>query len=125
MHQQRQQQQGEGKNTDSLFLVQEFGTIPALFVGRSLILENMVYHWDRRQKEWGRWLMVSAPFYPQKTECWRANIVQRGVDLVTQAMIYAKDNQPTTTTTTTTTTLTKEEEPHEQLEIQLKNKVIH
>jgi hypothetical protein len=97
--QQQQQQAKKGMNQDSLFMVHEFGTIPALLVGRALILENMVYHWDRRQKEWGRWLMVSA-FYPQNTE-WRASVIQRGVALVTQSIVYAKDHPPSVITTTT------------------------
>jgi hypothetical protein len=110
--QQQQQQQGEkGTDNASLFLVQEFGTIPALLVGRALILENMIHHWDRRQKEWGRWLMVSA-FYPQKTE-WRASIVQRGVDLVTQAMLYAKDHPPIITTIADQTSETGKDELHD------------
>jgi hypothetical protein len=98
--QQEQRQVEKGKYKDSLFFEQEFGTIPAIFVGRALILENMIHHWDHLQKEGGRrWLMISA-FYPQKTE-WRASIVQRGVELVTQAMIYAEDHPPHIIATTT------------------------
>jgi hypothetical protein len=145
-HQHQHQQQGEKGNKDSLFLVHEFGTIPALLVGRSLILENQIHHWipgptkeegralknkaeqktdwmasvfrlaveywDRELKEWGRSLMITA-FYPQKAG-WRASVVQRGVELATQAMIFAKDHPSMITTTADDTPETiGEEELHD------------
>jgi hypothetical protein len=144
--QDQQQQQGEKGNKDSLFLVHEFGTSPALLVGRSLILENQIHHWirgptkeegralknkaeqktdwmasvfqlaveywDRELKESGRSLMITA-FYPQKTG-WRASVVQRGVALATQAMIYAEDHPSMITTTTDDTPeTTGEKELHD------------
>jgi hypothetical protein len=112
LHDQQEKRQGEkGENQHSLFFEQEFGSIPAVLVGRALILENMVYHWDRRDNEVGRWLMVSA-FYPQNTE-WRAGIIKRGVDVVTQAMIYAKDHPPIITTIADETSDTGEESLHD------------
>jgi hypothetical protein len=96
-----------------VFMVQEFGTLPAVLVGRSLILDNMVYQQSQRQRKQpptnretkslptdgsslhelstnnvefsyrSPWLRNA--FYPQSTT-WRASVVQRGVALLLQAI---------------------------------------
>ncbi|CAJ1945076.1 unnamed protein product [Cylindrotheca closterium] len=68
---------------EGLFILQEFGTLPPIFVGRSLILENMIHHYGTN-KAAGRALLQTS-FYPQSTK-WRASIVQRGVSLILQAV---------------------------------------
>ncbi|KAL3923644.1 MAG: hypothetical protein SGILL_001542 [Bacillariaceae sp.] len=89
----------ESYNGTGLFLVQEFGTLPAILVGRALILDNMLYQQQDAIKEQDAipaatftaedgsyrspWLRDA--FYPQST-LWRASIVKRGVALMTQAV---------------------------------------
>ncbi|KAL3937357.1 MAG: hypothetical protein SGBAC_007524 [Bacillariaceae sp.] len=73
----------QNKYPSGLFVMQEFGTLPPIFVGRSLILENMMHQYGTN-KAAGRALLQKS-FYPQSIE-WRASIVQRGVSLILQAM---------------------------------------
>ena len=78
------------------FIVQEFGTIPKILVGRALILDNMFYNFRkaRHQKYMPdeeflyRSPLLGSAFYPQSTE-WRTSIVKRGVALVLQSMEYS------------------------------------
>ena len=73
-----------------MFLIQEFGTLPGILVGRYLILENMAYQYGMNAEDKarrGRMWMQSA-FYPQSTT-WRESIVQRGVSVLLQAMDYS------------------------------------
>ncbi len=52
--------------SSTLFLVQEFGTLPGVLVGRALVLENAIYHHDNnnnRDNGLGCQWMQSA-FYP-------------------------------------------------------------
>eukprot|EP00980_Cylindrotheca_fusiformis_P026787 scaffold17468_cov106-Cylindrotheca_fusiformis.AAC.3 len=74
------------KNPSGLYLLQEFGTLPPIFVGRSLILENMVYHYGTNKTVGRQFLQPS--FYPQSSE-WRASIVTRGVALLLQSIDYS------------------------------------
>lgn len=81
------------KNPNGTFVLQEFGTLPGVFVGRALILENMVYQ-HGTGKSMGR-LWLQSAFYPQSAE-WRASIVTRGVALLLQAVdqpINRKSNE--------------------------------
>ena len=80
-----------------IFMVQEFGTIPKILVGRALILDNMFYNFrkarhQKRAKPDEEFLyrspMLGSAFYPQSTE-WRNSIVTRGVALVLQSMEYS------------------------------------
>ena len=80
----------EGDNNDDttahpLFIIQEFGTLPGILVGRALILENAMHHHGNNKKE-SRQLMQTA-FYPQSTK-WRESIIQRGIHLIRQAIAY-------------------------------------
>jgi len=97
-----------------IFMVQEFGTLPTILVGRALILDNMLYHLRkdrhrRRNEDRGdgeedesgggggatkRRLPYRSPFlgyafYPQSTE-WRRSIIQRGVAIVLHAVEYSQ-----------------------------------
>lgn len=87
-----------------IFLVQEFGTLPAILVGRALILDNMLYHFRKKlqrrnsNKEKEGDLLKRFPyrspylgyaFYPQSTE-WRRSLIQRGVAIVLHAMEYSQ-----------------------------------
>lgn len=89
-----------------IFLLQEFGTLPTILVGRALILDNRLYKLRKRlhfaNKEKGGQLdkeqrllfsyrspFLNYAFYPQSTE-WRREIVQRGVALFMQSMEYSK-----------------------------------
>jgi hypothetical protein len=82
--------------SSTLFLVQEFGTLPGVLVGRALVLENAIYHHgnnNKRDNGLGRQWMQSA-FYPQST-AWRASIVQRGVATMLQAIEYVNTQRET------------------------------
>jgi hypothetical protein len=81
------------QNPSGMYLIQEFGTLPGILVGRSLILENMVHHYGT-DKTMGRQWLQSA-FYPQSTE-WRASIVTRGVALLLQAIDYSNNRTSNT-----------------------------
>ncbi len=91
---------GEAANKPrtGIFVLQEFGTIPAILVGRALIYDNMLYQF--RKKRHARKLkegskepfvykspLLGDAFYPQSTN-WRRSIIQRGVALVQQSMEY-------------------------------------
>jgi hypothetical protein len=81
------------KNNGSVFLTQEFGTLPGVLVGRALILENMMHHHGAHNNKyhWGRqWLQ--AAFYPQST-LWRRRVVQRGVAAMVQAIDYVNQQE--------------------------------
>jgi hypothetical protein len=67
-------------------LTQEFGTIPTVFVGISLILENMAHHYLPKQiaKEWATQLTKSA-FY-KRTPTWRRQVLIRGLRVLNQAI---------------------------------------
>jgi len=91
---------GDSNNNGSsgIFLVQEFGTIPTILVGRALILDNVLYQQHRIQaskneKPGGlfsyRSPLLKTAFYPQSTE-WRASLIRRGLALALQAMEYNK-----------------------------------
>jgi hypothetical protein len=93
---------------EGIFLVQEFGTLPSIFVGRALILDNLLYHFrknrhhrrrsntneegrGRRDDDEGfsyRSPFLGYAFYPQSTE-WRSSIIRRGVAIVLQGMEYS------------------------------------
>ncbi|KAL3918345.1 MAG: hypothetical protein SGARI_007495 [Bacillariaceae sp.] len=101
----------EAYNGSGMFLVQEFGTLPAILVGRGLILDNMLYQQNLRYREKNgldeapsstlddllaieffttedgsyRSPWLKNAFYPQ-SEAWRASIVERGVPLMMQAI---------------------------------------
>ena len=93
--QQDQQHQDQQSSPPSgLFVVQEFGTLPGILVGRSLILDNMYYQQLLRQanvdddtdrmgpiKLSYRSPWLRHAFYPQSTE-WRQSVIQRGVSVV-------------------------------------------
>lgn len=81
----------EQSKAHGLYMVQEFGTIPTILVGRSLILENTIHFWNSENaKDYAKWLMVSA-FYPQ-TRRWRREIVQRGVQAFLSGIKYIEDH---------------------------------
>ena len=96
---------------EGLFLIQEFGTLPSIFVGRALILDNLLYHIRKNrhhqrtsntnEEEEGseqpddidepflyRSPFLGYAFYPQSTE-WRSSIIRRGVAIVLQGMEYS------------------------------------
>ena len=64
-----------------LAVAQEFGTIPAVLVGNSLVVENA-----GRQAglEWGRYTTLRS-FYPADA-AWRDNVLKNGLRLLRQAM---------------------------------------
>jgi len=76
-----------GKNRH-LFFVQEFGTLPTLVVGHHLVVENAAYHdpslSERERLEWSQ-RITGAAFYPASSK-WRAQILQRGLLVLTQAL---------------------------------------
>jgi len=85
---------------EGIFLVQEFGTLPTILVGRALILDNVLYHFRKHQHQRrknnnqneGGFSYVSPylryAFYPQSTE-WRSSLIRRGVAIVLQGMEYS------------------------------------
>ena len=92
-------QNDDGHRKAGIFLLQEFGTIPSILVGRALILDNMLYNFRkaRHQKRANgddqfsyTSPLLGYAFYPQSTE-WRNSIVRRGVALVLQSMEYSTD----------------------------------
>jgi hypothetical protein len=76
---------------EALFVVQEFGTLPGILVGRSLILDNMLYHTTSNFNDNnGPNLSYRSPwlryaFYPQSAT-WRESVIKRGVALVLDAV---------------------------------------
>jgi hypothetical protein len=88
-----------------IFMVQEFGTLPTVLVGRALILDNMLYQKYLKQKhqkqqkninEQEQYDSYRSPFlkyafYPQSIE-WRKSILQRGVSLFLESIEYSKAN---------------------------------
>ena len=99
---------GSGGGNDSsksgIFLMQEFGTLPTILVGRALILDNILYQFlnrgktrqsneeeDQKQRFSYRSPFLKQAFYPQSTE-WRNSIVQRGLALALQAIEYSTAN---------------------------------
>jgi hypothetical protein len=77
----------QGQNPTGIYVMQEFGTIPPIFVGRSLILEMMIYQYGKKSDmAFGRQLLQKS-FYPQSFE-WRTSIVQRGIAFLNEAIDY-------------------------------------
>jgi Protein of unknown function (DUF2817) len=83
-----------------LFMTQEFGTLPAIMVGRGLILDNMLYQQQQRKIMEDDMAQSGDPnihdytyrspflmnaFYPQLT-AWRSSVVKRGVELMLQSV---------------------------------------
>jgi hypothetical protein len=68
----------------SLFLVQEFGTIPSILVGHALMTENAAFHYSSQPLEWAKRTMLPA-FYLQRPE-WRRQLLQQGVRVALQSM---------------------------------------
>jgi hypothetical protein len=91
--------QSESKK-EGIFLIQEFGTLPTILVGRALILDNVLYHFRKHQHQRRRnnnnnegGFSYRSPylryaFYPQSTE-WRSSLIRRGVAIVLQGMEYS------------------------------------
>ncbi|KAG7358841.1 DUF2817 domain containing protein [Nitzschia inconspicua] len=93
----------EAYNGSGLFITQEFGTLPAILVGRGLILDNMLYQENIRSKTKPsdgsttqsvgsgrqdhsyRSPFLLNVFFPQSTT-WRASVVRLGVALVVQCL---------------------------------------
>jgi len=83
----------KSSDKEAIFLVQEFGTLPTILVGRALILDNMLYQYQKSRHQTKERFVYKSPylgyaFYPQSTE-WRRSLVQRGVAIVLQAMEYS------------------------------------
>jgi hypothetical protein len=83
-----------------LFMTQEFGTLPAILVGRGLILDNMLYQQhlttnvgnvEGEQVEQSSYQSpyLGDVFYPQSSS-WRSSIVKRGVALMLQCIELSK-----------------------------------
>ena len=62
----------------------EFGTASAVFVGRSLVIENAIRHHEPHKAAFGQELMKEA-FYVRK-QSWRRSILVRGVRALEQAI---------------------------------------
>mmetsp|Transcript_14835 Transcript_14835/g.40977 ORF Transcript_14835/g.40977 Transcript_14835/m.40977 type:complete len:467 (-) Transcript_14835:53-1453(-) len=79
-----------------LMMVQEFGTVPGVLVGHSLMLENAAHlseSWSPSQKlEWAKQTTGRA-FYPQ-SPVWRRRILTRGMTLLSQAMARSVQWRP-------------------------------
>ncbi|OEU06066.1 hypothetical protein FRACYDRAFT_266453 [Fragilariopsis cylindrus CCMP1102] len=93
-----------------IFMIQEFGTLPTVLVGRALILDNMLYqkHLNNNKNPQNqarnnhnrdneellfdyRSPFLKYAFYPQSIE-WRKSIIQRGVSLFLESIEYSKAN---------------------------------
>ena len=103
-----------GGSKSGFFVIQEFGTLPTILVGRALILDNVLYQIHKRrsyyaksqkskkessaeqhQQEFSyRSPFLKHAFYPQSIE-WRNSIVQRGVALFLQSMEYMEAQRKT------------------------------
>jgi len=71
----------------ALIVTQEFGTWPAIWVGRALIWENAAHRHlpAAPAREWAQRTTKPA-FYPQHSRRWRRAILERGVRVWVQAM---------------------------------------
>jgi hypothetical protein len=72
-----------------LFFAQEFGTFPAMVVGRALITENAIRHncpnlSKAQQLQWAQGTTRKV-FYPDSAD-WRAQVIQRGIRVLFQAI---------------------------------------
>mmetsp|Transcript_3466 Transcript_3466/g.6940 ORF Transcript_3466/g.6940 Transcript_3466/m.6940 type:complete len:455 (+) Transcript_3466:89-1453(+) len=76
--------QGPARNV--LALTQEFGTLSTVLVGRAMILENAAYQYLPKEEalQWAKQTTKPA-FYPTSQK-WRRNVLERGFQLLTQAM---------------------------------------
>jgi hypothetical protein len=74
----------------AFIVTQEFGTIPAVLVGRALVLENAAFHHLPADEalEWAK-RTTKLAFYPQSS-AWREKVLIRGTRLLMQAMDRSK-----------------------------------
>jgi hypothetical protein len=83
-----------------IFMTQEFGTLPAILVGRGLILDNIFYQQhlttevhneeiEQRERSSYKSPYLGHAFYPQSSS-WRSSIVKRGVALMLQSIELSK-----------------------------------
>ena len=72
---------------ETLTLCQEFGTVPSVLVGHSLMIENAAFFSDNlsdeEKREWAKRTTLRA-FYPQSRH-WRKKVLERGLALMLQA----------------------------------------
>jgi hypothetical protein len=107
------------KNKPGIYIVQEFGTLPSILVGYSLIVDNMIYQYHKRYQKMKetssqplevdgiistyniydgddnerfsyRSPWLKQAFYPQSSQ-WRSSIIQRGVSLMLQSIEICKE----------------------------------
>ena len=73
------------KKSNDWIVTQEFGTVPSIFVGVSLILENMARQYlpEAQAEEWT--LLTRSAFY-KRTELWRRDVLVRGLRVLQQAI---------------------------------------
>eukprot|EP00949_MAST-11_sp_MAST-11-sp1_P000087 g87.t1 len=72
------------KDRRALFITQEFGTLPGLFVARAMILENQAFVYaPHLQPEWSQY--TKDAFYVQKP-AWRRSVLDRGLQLLSNAI---------------------------------------
>ncbi|GKZ00279.1 hypothetical protein MPSEU_000980800 [Mayamaea pseudoterrestris] len=83
-------------DANSLFFVQEFGTIPSIFVGHALMTENAAYQHGNHSTTnsstspmvWAKRTMLPA-FYLQHPD-WRRSVLQQGVRVAWQGLERTK-----------------------------------
>lgn len=73
------------KKDSDWILTQEFGTIPSILVGVSLILENMAHHF-LPEKDAAEWTQLTKSAFYKRTPTWRRQVLLRGVRVLNQAI---------------------------------------
>ena len=87
------------RDEDALAVTQEFGTVPAAFVGISLVLENMAFHYGTPEEKrfWGQ--RVLNAFLVQSQSFMDATM-RRGLAVLEQAVEFSSAAAPSPPSTT-------------------------
>lgn len=80
------------EDIDGLYMIQEFGTIPAPLVGQALMAENMAwFHGNAYAKDYYGNVLKKA-FYLEHDTRWKRSVVRRGMAVVLQALRHLGDD---------------------------------
>eukprot|EP01134_Creolimax_fragrantissima_P002873 CFRG2873T1 len=71
-----------------VFVCQEFGTLPGVFVLRELIMENMAHHYGSPAKRYTHALRVRDAFYVRNDK-WEKSVLNRGTQVLNEAISAA------------------------------------
>jgi hypothetical protein len=78
----------DANQTSLLDITQEFGTVPAVLVARSVILENAAYHLARGSEQHvvARSMLKQAFYVP--TRDWKTQVLQRGLAALDETLAH-------------------------------------